>query len=465
MPDIAASDWSERDDRNTETVPNGFPVGAIPSYADQVGRMMMGATKRWYNKANPVYLTTGTGDDYVVAIEGNTTNINLYEMVRVRIDRSNVGATPTLQYGNTSPRTIVKAVGGSLGPLAAGDMAASADCALWYNGTNYVLSNPAPASGSAYQPYSANLTSWAAVTRAAGYDTFAATPSSANLAALMADKTGTGSLVFSTSAVLVTPNLGTPSAVVLTNGTGLPINTGVSGLATGVATFLGTPSSANLRAALTDETGTGAAYFQNGALGTPASGTLTNCSGLPTTGLTGTLQAAQMPALTGDVTNTAGSLATTVANNAVSNAKLAQMAANTIKGNNTGSTANAADLTASQVVALINALTTNGTAQQITGGARITPFSNGTVTTGTLTPDPGNGPMQYYTNNGAHTLAPGTNKGQYTLEITNGASAGAITTSGFSTVKGDAFTTTNAAVFTCSVIIGQSKSTLIVVAN
>ena len=47
----------------------------------------------------------------------------------------------------------------------------------------------------------------------------------------------------------------------MTNATGLPISTGVSGLAAGVATFLGTPSSANLASALTDETGTGAAVF------------------------------------------------------------------------------------------------------------------------------------------------------------------------------------------------------------
>ena len=46
-------------------------------------------------------------------------------------------------------------------------------------------------------------------------------------------------------------------------------------------------------------------------LGTPASGNLINATGLPTTGLTGTLQAAQEPAHTGDVTNTAGSLAMT----------------------------------------------------------------------------------------------------------------------------------------------------------
>ena len=66
---------------------------------------------------------------------------------------------------------------------------------------------------------------------------------------------------FATSPTLVTPVLGTPTSGTLTNCTGLPISTGVSGLGSGVADFLGTPSSANLAAAVTDETGTGALVF------------------------------------------------------------------------------------------------------------------------------------------------------------------------------------------------------------
>ncbi len=75
----------------------------------------------------------------------------------------------------------------------------------------------------------------------------------------------------------------------------------LTGLGTNVGTFLGTPSSANLAAALTDETGSGAAVFANTPtlvtpiLGTPTSGVATNLTGTAsglTSGITNALKSA-----------------------------------------------------------------------------------------------------------------------------------------------------------------------------
>jgi hypothetical protein len=66
--------------------------------------------------------------------------------------------------------------------------------------------------GTDVQAYDADLASWASVTRASGFDTFAATPSSANLAAMLTDETGSGANVHATSPTLVTPVLGVATA-------------------------------------------------------------------------------------------------------------------------------------------------------------------------------------------------------------------------------------------------------------
>lgn len=59
--------------------------------------------------------------------------------------------------------------------------------------------------------------------------TWAATPTSANLAAAVTNETGTGLLVFNDGPTFVAPVLGTPASGVLSNATGLPIDGGTVG--------------------------------------------------------------------------------------------------------------------------------------------------------------------------------------------------------------------------------------------
>lgn len=83
---------------------------------------------------------------------------------------------------------------------------------------------------------------------------------------------GSGNVVLTTSAILVTPFLGTPQAIVLTNATGtatgltagnVVTNANLTGAITSVgnAASLGSFTSSQLATALTDETGTGANVF------------------------------------------------------------------------------------------------------------------------------------------------------------------------------------------------------------
>jgi hypothetical protein len=135
---------------------------------------------------------------------------------------------------------------------------------------------------------------------------------------------------------------------------------------------------------------------------------------------------------------------------------------------NAGGTINVTAIAFSQVnIAAVTALRSDTTAN-LTAGYTSTAYNAGTKTTGTFTPDPANGNLQRYVNGGAHTLAPPSTGGgdalTMAMQVTNNGSAGAITTSGFTKVTGDALTTVNGDDFMFHITVINGFSHLNVVA-
>ena len=103
--------------------------------------------------------------------------------------------------------------------------------------------------------------------------------------------------------------------------------------------------------------------------------------------------------------------------------------------------------------------------QTIAGGGNVTVKDLGSLSSAgsnTITPNPGDRPIQKITNDHAGSILPGSNNGQYTLIISNTTGAGALTTTGW-TLKGDSFDTTTTSVFVCSCVVTSSAELMSVV--
>jgi hypothetical protein len=153
-------------------------------------------------------------------------------------------------------------------------------CFVYYNGTDYVKVASSAADGVATIDFGS--TGLTPNTATSGAVTVAGTLAVANGGTGLTAGTSGGVLAYTATGTLASSAALTANALVIGGGAGVAPSTTTTG--TGVLTFLGTPSSSNLAAAVTDETGSGALVFATSptlvtpVLGTPSSGTLSSCT-------------------------------------------------------------------------------------------------------------------------------------------------------------------------------------------
>jgi len=344
-----------------------------------------------FGNATIIPSLTVNGKGLITAVSNNTVVIV-----------SNVSATsPILSSGGTTPNISIPAATSSVNGFMTSTYAGKLDGIAENSNVTYVQGNGTvngltlagnvtsggnltlggSLSGTAPALTVGNTTNIPALTgtvtgNSTGFTSLTANgTTSAQLASAVTDETGTGVLVFSTSPTLVTPLLGTPTSINLTNAVGANLTSAV----------VGTLPVANGGTGVTTSTGSGNTVLSTSptlvtpVLGTPTSGTLTNCGGTAPALTSGNVT--NIPALSGVITGNSTGTTTLTANGVTSANLLAWVSDETGTGLNVfanNCTLNTPNLTTPSFINLTNAI---GTAPSLTAGNVTTvPTLSGVVT-------------------------------------------------------------------------------------
>jgi len=145
MADIGASNWNATDASNTTAAPDGMPEGMAPSGVNDWGRAVMGAVKRWWNKANSTATTAGTSTAYTLTY--TPASVADYDGEEHSfILHTATGAAPTLAINSRTARNLRRRIAGTWTNVAANDYPTGTPIAVRYNlaDTTYDIVREAP---------------------------------------------------------------------------------------------------------------------------------------------------------------------------------------------------------------------------------------------------------------------------------------------------------------------------------
>ncbi len=137
MADISASNWNEQDVLNNSAAPNGLPKGAQPSAVQLVTTDTRGAVKRFWNRINAFYTTTGTASALILTMQMAPAGYVKGERLAFFSSQSNTGAM-TLNVNGLGAKSILQQDGAA---LAAGQIVAGSATTVIYDGAAFRLEN------------------------------------------------------------------------------------------------------------------------------------------------------------------------------------------------------------------------------------------------------------------------------------------------------------------------------------
>ena len=136
--EVSNSAWNEVDASNNQTPPAGWPEGQASSTVNDCARMMMGALKRWWNRINATYASTGSANAYVLTPTAALAAYVTGEIYSLRANFTNT-ASATLNISGLGAKTIKKYTAGGKVNLGAGDLVTGQPVQFCYDGTDMVL--------------------------------------------------------------------------------------------------------------------------------------------------------------------------------------------------------------------------------------------------------------------------------------------------------------------------------------
>lgn len=199
MADLSANNWNEQDAANDAAAPNGLPAGSLANTLYPVIKDTRGAMKRFWNRVNAFYTTTGNANALAITFAQAPVSYVKGERYAFFPNATNTGAM-TLSFNALGPRSIVRYDGTA---LVAGDVAAGLFTEVFYDGAAFRLTRHITQSPTYTGPVTASgfVGDGSALTALDASKITTGTISDARLPATLSAKTFTGP-VTGTTAVL-----------------------------------------------------------------------------------------------------------------------------------------------------------------------------------------------------------------------------------------------------------------------